>query len=811
MKTLILSLFILTASLSFAQEKNAPERVRTYDVQHIKMNINIDWENKSIAGVVETKIVPLSNGFKEFEVDAYYLNVNYILGPDGKRLPYDYDDKKLTIILPNTYTTNDTITYTVDYNCQPQSGLYFVYPQELTPSYTNQIWSQGEGEDNRYWLPVYDYPNDKATTEMFVTVENKYQTLSNGYLESRTPVGIDKYTAHWVQDKPHSSYLIMLGVGEYHIIEDNWNGIQVQSYVYPDRIKDGEFSFRNTSQMTKLFSEKYGVDYPWAKYAQITVKDFIYGGMENTTATVLNERSYYTQDIEKDYSAEGLISHELGHQWWGDLITCRNWDEMWLNESFATYSDAIWTEFRYGKDDYDYQILRNGDNSLRSDSVTGRYPIWAGYGSVTTNNYDKGSVIINTFRYILGENFYPALATFLTDYGYKNVVSQDLVNAINKTMNSRANIDGPPVDYKWMFDQWIWKAGYPEFAVDYTYDEKTKQVMLNVKQTQKLDTLTPLFRVPMQIRIKSASEDRTETIGIEGAENKFNISYGAVPDFVQFDYGNNILDKTRYDRSISDIYSQIMQSEMAIDRIMGIRELAFREYDRNISDFLYNILVNDVFWGTRSEAAIVLGKMKKSMARDVLLRGYDIQTHPKVKREILKALGNYKDETAEEFVARKIKNETNDYIVNDGIDALAKIVAPEKIYDVVTPYMKRESHRNVVMSSVVEALKIANKNKTDNRIKEYYKELGFGVEVPSRLRADALRALKPFAKDEDVKALAKKYIDFNARFVKQEMIMLLGESGDKGMLEVLNEMNTKTNDERIKKNLTAAIKKLNEL
>jgi aminopeptidase N len=476
MKTLFICVVLLIFSISFAQEKNAPERLRTYDVQHIKMNINIDWDKKMIIGVVETKIVPLTDGFNEFEVDAVAMNVNFITDKDGKKLPYDYDDKKLHIILGKSYTTNDTITYTVDYNCIPQSGLYFVYPQELTPTYTNQIWTQGEGEDNRYWIPIYDYPNDKTTTEMYVTVENKYTTLSNGYLESKTPVGGDKYTAHWVQDKPHSTYLIMLGVGEYHIVEDSWNGIPVQSYVYPDRKKDGEYSFRNTAKMTEMFSEKYGVVYPWAKYAQITVKDFIYGGMENTSATVLNERSYYSPEIEKDYSAEGLISHELGHQWWGDLITCRNWNEMWLNESFATYSDALWTEARYGKDDYDYQILRNGDNAIRVDSATGRFPIWAGYGSVTTNIYDKGSVIINTFRYILGENFYPSLKTFLIDYGYKNVVTQDLVDAINKTMNSRANIDGPPADYKWMFDQWIWKAGYPEFEVDYLYNAGEKTV-----------------------------------------------------------------------------------------------------------------------------------------------------------------------------------------------------------------------------------------------------------------------------------------------------------------------------------------------
>lgn len=809
MKTLFTCIVLLISSISLSQEKNAPERVRTYDVQHIKMNINIDWDKKMVIGVVETKIVPLADGFKEFEVDAVAMNVNSITDKNGKKLPYDYDDKKLTIMLPSSYTPQDTIIYTVDYNCVPQSGLYFVYPQELTPSYPNQIWTQGEGEDNRYWIPLYDYPNDKTTTEMFVTVETKYQTLSNGYLVSQTPAGVDKYTAHWIQDKPHSTYLIMLAVGDFDITQDAWNDIPVQSYVFPERLGEGLYSFRNTAQMMKLFSEKFGVVYPWAKYAQITVKDFIYGGMENTSATVLNERAYYSPEIEKNYSAEGLISHELGHQWWGDLITCRNWNEMWLNESFATYSDALWSEARYGKDEYDYQILRNGDNALRVDARTGRYPIWAGYGSVTTNIYDKGSVIINTFRYILGDKFYPSLKTFLTDYGYKNVETQDFIDAINKTWNSDPNLDQPPADFKWMFDQWIWKAGHPEFDVNYSYDAANKMVVLNVKQTQKEDSLTPVFRTPIEVRIKSSEEDKTEKINVSQKEEQFKISFNTAPDFVQFDYGNNVLDKSKISRSVSDIYSQLLQSENAIDRIMAIRELPEKPFDRMITDVLYNIMINDKFYGVRSEAAAALGKFNRSQVSDVLMNGYDIQRHPKVKREILKALSNYKDEKVVKFILRKIKDEKDDYIVADGIEALTKIAKTEYIYEYVKPFMKRESHRNVVMSAVINALEAANKIKTDVRSKTYFKEIGFGIDVPGRLRAEGLKALKSFAKDDDVKTLAKKYIDFNVRFIKSEMIALLGESKDKSLVDFLNEMKKNTSDERIYKNLTAAVKKLN--
>jgi aminopeptidase N len=643
---------------------------------------------------------------------------------------------------------------------------------------------------------------------MYVTVENKYQTLSNGFLESKTPVGSDKYTAHWIQNKPHSTYLIMLGVGDYYIIEDNWASVPVLSYVYPDRIKEGEYSFRNTSKMVEVFSDKY-IFYPWSKFSQITVTDFIYGGMENTTAVVLNERSYYSPEIEQDYSAEGLISHELGHQWWGDLTTCRNWDEMWLNESFATFSDALWSEARYGKDEYDYDILLNGDRALRADSVTGRYPIWAGYGSVGTNIYDKGSVIINTFRYILGDKFFPSLKTFLMDNGYKNVESQDLLNAINKTWNSNPNLDQPPADFKWMFDQWIWKAGQPEFDINYSYDAANKMIVLNVKQTQKEDSLTPVFKMPVDVRIKSGDDSRIEKINISQRDEQYKISYPSEPDFVQFDYGNNILDKSRINRNTADIYNQILQSENAIDRITAIRELPYHTFDRMITDVLYNVLTNDKFYGVRCEAAIVLGKLNHKLAGDVLMKSYDLQTHPRVKREILKALAKYNDDAVLKFVLRKIKDEKNDYIVSDGIDALSKLGKQEDMYEYMKPFMHRASHRNVVMASVVDALKTANKEKTDNRIKEYFKEIGFGIEVPSRLRAEGLKALKPFAKDEDIKALAKKYIDFNARFVKQEMIMLLGESGDKSMIEFLSDIKKNTSDERILKNLTSAINKLN--
>jgi len=186
----------------------------------------------------------------------------------------------------------------------------------------------------------------------------------------------------------------MLGAGDYHIVKDNKANIPIESYVYQNKQNEGEYSFRNTGAMLELFNEYFNYPYPWVNYKQIVVKDFIYGGMENTTATVLNERSYYTPEIENDYSSDGLIAHELGHQWWGDLTTCRNWSELWLNESFATFCNDIWTQKFHGEDEFDYEILKNQDDAVRAQNRVGKFSIWAGNGSLTANNYSKGSVII---------------------------------------------------------------------------------------------------------------------------------------------------------------------------------------------------------------------------------------------------------------------------------------------------------------------------------------------------------------------------------------------------------------------------------
>ena len=820
----IIIFFLLLTTCVYSQYVLPPERVRTYDVQHININVSFDWDEKKVIGECETSIVPLSDGFTEFEVDAVAFDISSVKDENNNDMEYEYDGKQIIVKLDESLSPEDTIVYTVNYTCKPQRGLYFIYPTELNPSLPYQIWTQGQRADNKHWIPIYDYPNDKATLDVYITTKRGLETLSNGCLDYRKKIeGTNEKIDHWVLDEPHPSYLIMLAVGDFDIIEDNYEGIPIQSYVHKDKREVGEYSFRNTRDMVRMFSELFDYKYPWCKYGQVVVSDFIYGGMENTTATVLNERSYYTKELEDDYSAEGLISHELAHQWWGDFLTYRNWQEIWLNESFATFGNGLWKNESKGKDEYDYEMLINGDEAIRVDSEIARVPIYGGYGVIRENVYDKGAVILNTFKYILGDKFYPSLNTYLNDNEYDCVVTQDFLDAINKTWNDNPNLDQPPRDFKWMFDQWIWMAGYPELEVRYEFDRDNEEILLNVKQVQKLDSLTPLFRFPVDVFIKADDqgvltgylEDKMLRIEISKEEETFRTKFKDGPSWIVFDYGNNILDKTIFYKDLMEWWYQIRKSENAIDRTMGIRGLGDFYYltslenEKNIViEMLRTFLLNDDFWGVKCEAAKELGSIKNEKTVEYLQEVYDKQTHPRVKRAILEALGNIGKREAADFILSKIQNEEREYIITEGIEALSKVLPPEEIYDNVIAFVNIPSHRHVIQTAVVKALDIADNEISDNRIKKALLDVAFGIDVNSRVRTVAIIALKQYAKDEDVKSLAKKYVDYNFRTTKQALIELLGESGDKSLIGFLKELNENTTDGWINYCIENAIDKL---
>ena len=318
-------------------------RNRVCDIKHVKLELVIDVDNKALSGTATITFAPINDGLTSVEFDAVEQQIKAVRTSDGISLGYSYADNKLHVELGRQLKTPEEMTIQIDYQCIPRRGLYFNSPDAAYPHRPPQVWTQGEDEDSRYWFPCHDYPNERFTSEIIVTVPLEWTTVSNGKLLAVSENG-DVRTHHWSQDKPHPAYLISLVAGGYTEIQEEWNGIPITYYAPPGREDDTRRAFGNTPKMMEFFAEKIGVPYPWHKYSQVTVADFIFGGMENTSATTMTDTLLHDERAHLDYSTDSIVAHELAHQWWGDLVTSRDWAHAWLNEGFATYFDLLFKE-----------------------------------------------------------------------------------------------------------------------------------------------------------------------------------------------------------------------------------------------------------------------------------------------------------------------------------------------------------------------------------------------------------------------------------------------------------------------------------
>ena len=475
-------LFLSFVSYSFSQSvfpvstENGEAKSRTYHVVHYKIEVSFDELKKMVMGKVTTTIVPFTSDFTTLEFDAE--NMNFTKVSLGKTvLLFDSLEKTIRIRLNKTYSYRDTLTVSIDYWCVPQKGLYFIQPDSAYPDKPREIWTQGEDMDNHFWFPCWDFPNDKATSEVIATVRNSYTVLSNGKLVN---VKEDKKTGtktfYWKEDKPIASYLIMMAAGDYAIINDEADGIPIQYYVYKNQVDDAKACLAHTPLMMKFFDEKIGFKYAWEKYAQITIADFMYGGMENASATTMLDRILvFNARSRIDQSAVSLIAHEFAHQWWGDVVTCKDWRHIWLNESFASYFDPLYIEHALGEDEFLNDMYGSQQAGVHTDKVLGRKPI-VSVGSYTSNVYPRGASVLHMLRFVLGDElFWRAIHHYIVKNQFTSVETNDLKIAVEEATGQ---------NLYWFFDEWVYKAGHPVFDVAYLYNDSSKALFLTVKQTQ---------------------------------------------------------------------------------------------------------------------------------------------------------------------------------------------------------------------------------------------------------------------------------------------------------------------------------------
>ncbi|HEY9616240.1 MAG TPA: M1 family metallopeptidase, partial [Microcoleaceae cyanobacterium] len=454
---------------------------RPGQVEHIRLDLSLDIPNHSYQGTCTIRLNPIRSGIDRLTLDAVNLTIKTVKVKDVTQ-SFDYDGEVLNVALQSSTQAGQLIELAIDYEVEkPQRGLYFITPDSHYPHKPTQVWTQGEDEDSRFWFPCFDYPGQLATSEIRVRVPNPLMAISNGEL-IHTEADGDYKIYHWYQREVHPTYLMTLAVGDFAELQDEWSGKPVTYYVEKGRETEARLSMGKTPRMIEFFSQRFGYPYPFPKYAQVCVDDFIFGGMENTSTTLLTDRCLIDQRAAIDNrSTESLVAHELAHQWFGDLVVIKHWSHAWIKEGMATYSEVLWTEFEYGAEDAAYYRLNETRNYLDEDASRYRRPIVTHVYREAIELYDrhlyeKGACVYHMLRSELGnELFWKTVTTFVNDNAHKTVETVDLLRAIEKA--SGRNL-------LFLFDQFVFRGGHPDYKVAYSWDGDSNLAKLTVTQTQ---------------------------------------------------------------------------------------------------------------------------------------------------------------------------------------------------------------------------------------------------------------------------------------------------------------------------------------
>jgi aminopeptidase N len=618
----------------------APDRPA--DVRHLDLDLTLDFATQTLRGAVTTTFSALFEELRQVTFDAAELAVERVtLAATDAALDFWADGEKLRVRLDRAYRYGEEFAVRVEYQARPRAGFTFVRPTEGDPALPVQAWSMGETEYHHYWFPCHDYPNDRATTALTCTVPGSFLVISNGRLvEAReNPDGTKTYV--WRMDVPFPAYLLTLVAGEFAELRDAWRDVPVTYYVPRGREEDGRRMLGKTPRMIAFFSERFGVDYPYPKYAQTVAQQYL-GAMENASATTHSYRFLPDERVSLDYSPEATVAHELVHQWHGDLIAVRDWSETWLKEGFATYFAAVWTQHELGEDEFRVTLQGDQHDYLEADA-RGRRPIVYG---VTRKNadelfdrhpYNKASCVLHMLRQVVGEQpFWRGIQLYTRRNAGREVVTADFERAMEEaTGHSLARF----------FEQWIHQAGHPELRVSYVWDDERKLAKLSVAQTQRVDDRTPLFVTPVDVGflLPEGAEPKLVTfrVALEEVQQTFYLPLPARPLAVRFDQGGWLLKTLDFDRPTELLAAQLWRDPDVLGRIEAAEALGKKADVASVAE-LERALGEEPFWAVRVAVAEALAGQKTQRALSTLLEALERERHPKVRRALLRGLGQFR-------------------------------------------------------------------------------------------------------------------------------------------------------------------------
>ena len=704
MKKLIFLLLMTSCAMSLsAQTEDQPQDTtwkkkfrasdtKINDLVHTKLDVKFDFEKAWMYGKAWVTLKPHFYNTDSLTLDAKGMEIKDVAimkGTIKKSLGYTYDSMQLHIKLDKSYKGGENYTLYIAYTSKPNElkvqgsaaitdakGLYFINPLGKEKDKPTQIWTQGETEANSVWMPTIDKPNQKSTEEIYMTVPSKYVTLSNGLLISQQKNADGTRTDYWKMDLPHAPYLFFMGVGDFAIIKDNYKGKEVNYYVEPKEAAYAKAVFGNTPEMMKFFSEKLGVEYPWAKYAQIVGRDYVSGAMENTTSTLHQESAYQNfRQLTDGNSWEETIAHELFHQWFGDLVTAESWSHLTVNESFANYSEYLWMEYKKGKDAADEHHFQDMMGYLqpgneKKDLVRFYYAdkeeMFDGV------SYNKGGRILNMLRNYVGDDaFFKSLNNYLTTNKFKAGEAGLLRLAFEEVTGQ---------DMNWFWNQWYYGSGHPKLKINYVYNDTTGKAQVIIEQTQKGDKI---FTLPIAIDVYNGVQKNRTKVWVSNKIDTFTFNYIKRPDLINVDADKILLVEKTDNKLAENFIHQYAHAPNFLDR----REALDFFSKKGMKELTLGL--QDKYYGLRTFTLnrLATGKLAKEVeVEDAVEKLVGIEKNKKTLAAALNFLAKTKDAKYTSIFSKFI-NDSSYTVAGAALDGLQQLDAT-KAYDMAKKLSK---------------------------------------------------------------------------------------------------------------------------
>ena len=684
-------------AVDYSQKPLQSERSRSFDALHYLVKIALDLDRKSFEGATTVTLSSFRDGLEACVLDAEEFAVTSVVDEYGAPLRFEQSDKELKVVLLRPAKFGEIVTFTCKYNGrEPRKGLQFV---DETPENPRLVWSDSWPDNVHHWFPCFDYPNDKATSEIVATVPSGLKVAANGRL---VDVDEDKAagtaTYHWSQDLPHSTYLIFLAAAPYVVVRDSYRNLPVNYWVYPGDEAKARPTYGKTPRMIAFFNEIFGYDYPWQKYDQISVP--LGGGAESTSATAMTQRIMVAEEDEPDFSAIGIVSHELAHQWWGDLITLRSWGHAWMNESFGTYSDYLYFRHEKGDDEGAVNLqdklaayLREAKTRYIRPIVSDRYD--RPEDMFDSHSYPKGALVLHMLRSILGDEiFFKTLGQFLHRYAFDAVDTADFIRSV-KTVTGQ-NLD-------WFFDQWLFKPGHPVFDLRSEWDAARKVIRFKVAQVQDPANGVPVFRVPVTVKVVTAGKPEAHRIWIREREETFEFPAETKPLLVRFDAANELIKEATFPKETAELLYQLKNDDV-IGRMTAAGELAAVQDRPGVLESLSWSARSDPFWAVRRQSVEALVRRPPSAEVSAALRKACGDPNSSVRTEAVQALGATKDKRLAAFYKDLFRKDRSVRVRAEALRALG-LTGDASLVPFLRQAAAVPSHQDLIRRAAEEALK----------------------------------------------------------------------------------------------------------